>query len=142
MLLSLSEGLRFSAAVEPLPVAKACECATGGTHANQTSLYGQVPTVAHPPKKSAAQKDRPTRNALGGRIRQAREARGLSQADLARELQLYGWDVERTVITKIELRRRCVTDFELIAIAEVLKVSLDKLAEGRPPLKKLLARPI
>lgn len=99
-----------------------------------------MPSVAHPPKKPASQKDRPTRNALGGKIRHAREAVGWSQADLARELQLYGWDVERTVITKIELRRRCVADFELIAIAEVLKVSLDQLAEGRPPLKKLLGR--
>jgi transcriptional regulator with XRE-family HTH domain len=77
---------------------------------------------------------------LGGKIRLAREARGWSQADLARELQLYGWDEERTVITKIELRRRCVTDIELIAIAEVLRISLDKLAHGRPPIKALLAQ--
>lgn len=98
-----------------------------------------MPSVAHSSKKSAAHRDAPVRNVLGGRIRLAREARGWSQADLARELQLYGWDVERSVITKIELRRRCVTDFELMAIAEVLKISLDKLAQGKPPLRPLLA---
>ncbi len=95
--------------------------------------------MAPSPKTPATRKTRPIRNALGGKIRLAREAKGWSQGDLARKLQLYGWDVERTVVTKIELRQRCVTDFELIAIAEVLNISLDKLAQGKPPLKPLLA---
>lgn len=49
---------------------------------------------------------------------------------MARELQLAGWDVERTVITKIELQRRCLTDYELILVAHVLAVALDDLARG------------
>jgi transcriptional regulator with XRE-family HTH domain len=69
------------------------------------------------------------RNALGHRLRALREARGLSQEDLARKLQLAGWDVERTVLTKIELRRRCITDYELLLLAKVLAVSLEEIAK-------------
>ncbi len=103
------------------------------------SLYGQVPTVAHSPKQLRGKKTKPFRNALGDRIRHAREAKLWSQSDLARRLQLYGWDVERTVITKIELRRRCITDYELLAIAEVLNLSLDRLAAEKPSIRALLA---
>ena len=71
----------------------------------------------------------PLRNVLAARLRQAREKLGWSQADLARELQLRGWDAGRTLITKIELRERCVTDYELIVLARVLSVRLDDLAK-------------
>ena len=67
---------------------------------------------------------------LAGRLRQAREKLGWSQSDLARELQLRGWDAGRTLITKIELRERCVTDYELVVLARVLSVRLDDLTKG------------
>ncbi len=70
---------------------------------------------------------RPQRNLLGVRLREARERRGWTQGDLARELQLAGWDLGRTGVTKIELRERCVTDFELIILARLLGVSLHDL---------------
>ena len=66
---------------------------------------------------------------LGVMLRQIREAKGWSQADVARKLQLLGWDVERTVITKIELRRRCITDYELLLFTRVLELSLETLAD-------------
>ena len=72
----------------------------------------------------------PLRNVLAGRIRRAREKLGWSQSDLARALQLVGWDAGRTLITKIELRERCLTDYELIVLAKVLSVSLDELTRG------------
>ena len=71
----------------------------------------------------------PLRNVLADRLRQAREKRGWSQSDLARELQLRGWDAGRTLVTKIELRERCVTDYELIVLARVLSVRLDDLTK-------------
>jgi len=114
------------------------ECATCGTHATPASPYRQVPIVAQSRRKPASPKAQPTRNALGQTIRHAREAKGWSQSDLARKLQIYGWDVERTLITKIELRRRCITDYELIAIADVLGISLDELAQGKPSIGPLL----
>ena len=72
----------------------------------------------------------PVRNVLANRLRQAREKKGWSQSDLAREVQLRGWDAGRTLITKIELRERCVTDYELIVLAHVLSTDLDDLARG------------
>lgn len=68
------------------------------------------------------------RNALGLQIRKLREGRGWSQADFARELQLAGWDVERSVVTKIELRRRCITDYELLLMVKTLGAGLYSLA--------------
>lgn len=68
------------------------------------------------------------RNAVGSALRAAREAKGLSQAQLATSLQLFGWDIGRTTWTKIELGERTLSDCELIAVAEVLGISLDALA--------------
>ena len=69
----------------------------------------------------------PVRNALGLQIRKLREERNWSQSDFARELQLAGWDVERSVITKIELRRRCITDYELLLMLRTLEVPLSSV---------------
>ena len=77
----------------------------------------------------------PIRNVVGLEIRRLREEKGWSQADFARELQLAGWDVERTVLTKIELRRRCVTDYELLLLAKILKVTLNDFVPKRLELK-------
>jgi transcriptional regulator with XRE-family HTH domain len=70
---------------------------------------------------------KPVRNVLGSQIQKIRLAKGWSQADLVGKLQLKGWNVERTVLTKIERCRRCLTDYELITIAQVLDVTLDDL---------------
>lgn len=73
------------------------------------------------------------RNALGPGIRLAREAKGWSQEDLARKLQLTGWDVDRTLIARIELRTRCLTDLELLALAKVLGVTLETIGRLAVP---------
>jgi len=52
----------------------------------------------------------------------AGEERGWSQDELARRLQLAGWDVDRTLVARIELRTRCITDMELLALADTLGV--------------------
>lgn len=62
---------------------------------------------------------------LGPGIRRVREEHGWSQDELARRLQLAGWDVDRTLIARIELRTRCITDIELLMLARILKVGLD-----------------
>lgn len=69
-----------------------------------------------------------SRNAVGAALRAAREDAGLSQADPAAKLQLFGWDVGRTTWTKGELGERTLSDCELIAVSEVLGISLDMLA--------------
>lgn len=67
------------------------------------------------------------RNILGPQLMRIRSARGWSQADLARECQLQGWDVSRDIIARIELQIRWVGDFELLEIARVLKVPVSEL---------------
>jgi transcriptional regulator with XRE-family HTH domain len=44
------------------------------------------------------------------------------------KLQFYGWDLSRTTLTKIELGERTLADCELLAITDVLGISLDALA--------------
>lgn len=51
----------------------------------------------------------------------------LSQRALADKLQLCGIDVDKNAIQRIECGKRFVTDIELVAIAEVLKVSVSDL---------------
>lgn len=67
------------------------------------------------------------RNICGDRIREARQRAWLSQSDLCRALQLAGVTVERDVISRIENGSRFVADFEVVAVAEILDVSVDWL---------------
>lgn len=48
----------------------------------------------------------------------------VSQRAFADMLQLQGIDVDKNAIQRIECGKRFVTDIELVAIAEVLKVSV------------------
>jgi transcriptional regulator with XRE-family HTH domain len=82
----------------------------------------------------------PVRNVVANAVRRERNAQGISQDQLAAQLQRQGWDVGRTTITKIELAERCVTDFELIAIAEALQTSVEALTTGvqRQKVRSLL----
>lgn len=55
----------------------------------------------------------------------------VSQRALADMLQLHGIDVDKNAIQRIECGKRFITDIELVAIAEVLKVSvLDLLKQS------------
>lgn len=67
------------------------------------------------------------KNISGDRIRQARTALRLSQADLAARMQAHGVTIEREAISKIETGDRFVTDYELMVFAKVLNVSMDWL---------------
>lgn len=66
-------------------------------------------------------------NIIGGRIRTARIAAGLSQQQLADKLELLAVYVCRGSISRIENGERMITDIEIDAISKVLKVSLDYL---------------
>lgn len=60
-----------------------------------------------------------------------RSQHGFSQRDLARQLQLAGYDMDKNVITRIETNKRYVTDLELKALTEIFHVSYDYLIEGK-----------
>lgn len=83
-------------------------------------------------------KARPVRNVLGPALRKVREARGWSQDDVAAMLQRLGWSVDRTLVTKVEARRRCITDYELFLFLRILKIPLVELPI--PKTQELLAR--
>lgn len=66
------------------------------------------------------------RNIIAGRMRQARSAFDppLTQDQLAGRLAAKGITLDRVAITKVECGQRCVFDFELPVLAEVLKVDI------------------
>ena len=69
------------------------------------------------------------KNICGERVRQARVIKRLRQEDLAAKIQTQGVNMERDSISRIEIRTRFVSDFELKIFAKVLGVSVDWLLE-------------
>ncbi len=72
------------------------------------------------------------KNICGQRIRLARTGKGpsknkMTQIDLAAQLQARGIMLDRLHICRIEKANRPVSDIELIAIAEILNVSVSWL---------------
>jgi transcriptional regulator with XRE-family HTH domain len=77
---------------------------------------GQVATKAKAPGL-------PVNEVLALRLREARQARGVSQAVTVRELEGRGRHMLRSTLAKIELGARDTSVPELIALAEALDVS-------------------
>lgn len=71
------------------------------------------------------------KNLISKRLIALRAKHSLSQRDLARQLQLAGYDMDKNVITRIETNKRYVTDLELKALTEIFHVSYDYLIEGK-----------
>ena len=68
----------------------------------------------------------PAKNIVGSRIRLARQefSGGLTQDQLSGRMAVHNIFIDRPAITKIELGLRHVYDFELVALAAVLKVDV------------------
>ncbi|MEG2087570.1 MAG: helix-turn-helix transcriptional regulator [Angelakisella sp.] len=62
------------------------------------------------------------KNIIHTRLIQAREAHLLSQQQLAAKLQLLEVSIDQQAISKIELDKRIVTDYELMCLCKVLHV--------------------
>ena len=69
------------------------------------------------------------RNISGNRLRELRKEAKMSQQELAEKLQLEGIDLTSKEISKIEMNKRLVQDFELFAFAKIFKVSADVFNE-------------
>ena len=67
------------------------------------------------------------RNIVGARVEQRRKAIGMKQKDLLTQLQIRGIDLNASALSKLEGQLRSVLDFELIAISDVLGVSVNWL---------------
>lgn len=70
------------------------------------------------------------KNIAGERIKDARIELGLSQDQLSGRLAKLGITIDRAGISKIETGIRGIYDFELKALAKILKVSSDTLLGG------------
>lgn len=75
------------------------------------------------------------KNLIGQRLKLLRKNRKLSQRELAFEIQKFGIDMDKNVITRIETNKRYVTDMEIKAIAQVFDVSYSYLIDGKEETK-------
>lgn len=66
-------------------------------------------------------------NVCGKNIAKLRINMKLSQRALADMMQLVGIDIDKNAIQRIECGKRFVTDIEIIAFAQIFKVSCDEL---------------
>lgn len=73
--------------------------------------------------------DYETQNLVGNNVRRLRIEHNLSQQELSERLETYAIYVCRGSISRIEGRRRTVTDYELKALASALEVTVDELLE-------------
>lgn len=62
-------------------------------------------------------------NIIAESLRRLRKEKGLSQEELAAQLQLMGVDIDQRLISKIERNERFVKDYELACLCRVLDVT-------------------
>ncbi len=67
------------------------------------------------------------RNIVGQRVNKIRISSGMKQKELLAQLQVRGIDMNATGLSKLEGQLRHVNDYELVALAEILNVSLEGL---------------
>ncbi len=70
-------------------------------------------------------------NIIGNNVRKFRLEKGMSQQRLSNKLETMAIYICRGSISRIEDKRRTVTDIELYGLAKVLGVSIDDLFEDR-----------
>lgn len=71
------------------------------------------------------------RNIVGKRVAKRRQTMEMTQTDLMQKLNERGVEITRTAVTKLETGFRCVRDFEVVALAEILKTTPQYLLTGR-----------
>ena len=71
-----------------------------------------------------------SKNLIGARVESARKEQGMKQKELLAQLQVRGVDLSASGLSKLEGKVRYVTDFELLALADILSVSVQWLLTG------------
>lgn len=77
-------------------------------------------------------------NMIGRRVRELRIGRGLSQQVLSNKMETLAIYVCRGSISRIEDKRRPVTDMELYGLAKILDVPIESLFETKDDGKHIL----
>lgn len=73
-----------------------------------------------------------TKNISGAIIESLRKQNNMKQSELVSQMQVLGVDINPSSLSKLEGQRRIATDYELRAIAHILKVPMDRLV---PPIE-------
>jgi len=68
-----------------------------------------------------------SRNIIGARVTELRNARGMKQVELLAQLQVRGVDISVPALSLLEGQKRPVTDIELNALADIFGVTADQL---------------
>lgn len=68
-----------------------------------------------------------TRNIVGAKVESRRKEMGLKQKDLLAQLIMKGVDLNASGLSKLEGQIRSVCDYEIVALAEILDVSVNWL---------------
>lgn len=73
-----------------------------------------------------------SKNIIGKKVKEARQKNSpaLTQENLSAKLNIMGINIDRVSISKIESGDRFVADYEVVALADALGVSLDWLLRG------------
>jgi transcriptional regulator with XRE-family HTH domain len=79
-----------------------------------------------------AKRQKRLQNIVGPQIRKLRDQRGLTQEMFAARCSVLGLELSRATLSKIEAQLRCVADFELVVLAEALKVEVPALLPKKP----------
>lgn len=69
-------------------------------------------------------------NVSGKNIAKFRMALKISQRELADKMQLFGIDIDKNAIQRIECGKRFVTDIEIVAFAKVFDVCFEELLKN------------
>ncbi|SFH31302.1 Helix-turn-helix [Desulfotomaculum arcticum] len=67
------------------------------------------------------------KNMIGAKVVALRKARNIKQKDFLAKLQTVGLDISPTSLSRLEGQYRLVQDYEIVAIAKALDISVEEL---------------
>lgn len=68
-------------------------------------------------------------NVIGNKIKFYRNSKNISLVTLSNKLMLLGIDIPKNSLQRLENGKRIIKEYELVAIAKILNVSIDVLVE-------------
>lgn len=68
-------------------------------------------------------------NVIGNKIKFYRNSKNISLVTLSNKLMLLGIDIPKNSLQRLESGKRIIKEYELVAIAKILNVSIDVLVE-------------
>lgn len=66
-------------------------------------------------------------NIIGSKIKEIRTKEKITQEDLCARMQVMGFQISRSDISKLENGKKLITDFEVLGFSKALKVNITDL---------------